>query len=378
MGFYKPMSTPVVALTIISGFYEAGKSSIVESLRRSLKGARVAFLNEGECEEDLVSTIDQAAVLEGAEAIVLESLGWQEPFLLADLLTKGTPFSSPSSRVRVDTLATVVDVSRVLVQLLDDQDLIDLPEGGCDPEDGRSVAEVLIEQIEYADVLVLNKTDLVSEAELRRVEEVLGRLNPRARLVRAQPNGVIPAESVIATGLYDYDETDEGSGWLAELSGEYESHPKSPFGLSSFTYLERRPFHPERLAEFLEEADWDGLIRAKGSVWISTRHQEIGIWSLSGRSSLLTCGGNWFASTPGRDWPRDEQERYEIMADWAPPFGDRRQEIAFIGIGLDEMEIRRRLNRCLLTAHEMVDGPDSWYALPDPLPDWHQDSGIES
>ncbi|MEK7357398.1 MAG: GTP-binding protein, partial [Bdellovibrionota bacterium] len=245
-----------------------------------------------------------------------------------------------------------------------------------DEEDDRMLSELLLEQIEFADVLVLNKTDLVSTEDADSQEALLVRLNPRARVFRCE-RGRVPSRDLIETGHFELDDTDDGVGWLAELSGDFPSH-EGGFGVSSFTVIEHRPFHPIRFNELLNSFDVAGLIRAKGSVWVASRHHEIGIWSLAGKASLLTYGGAWFAATPAREWPPDERERAEIMKGWVPPFGDRRQEIAFIGLRMNEAEIRERLRECLLTPEEMKAGPEGWFTIPDPLPDWHTDTDPES
>lgn len=361
------MSTRSIPVTLVSGFAGAGKSVLVENLKRALEIRRPSFIyNDGE--SDLIEKVETAVDMEGADLIVVENICHLEPYAVADFLAGGDEGRPPPKKVRLDTLVTVVDASTLIRDLLGSQDLLETLTD-CDPEDDRTVGEVLIEQIEFADVLILNKMDLVSRAELRRAEALLARLNPRARILPAI-FGRVPSQEVIGTQLFDFEKTDEGAGWLAELDGLFNDTEASD-GVSSFTYIERRPFHPLRFNELLGDMHVKGLVRAKGSIWVASRHHEIGIWSYAGGASMLNYGGAWFAATPARDWPTDERERAEIMSEWVPPFGDRRQEIAFIGIDMDEREIRDRLNECLLTSREMRDGPDGWFSMPDPLPDWH-------
>jgi len=353
-------------MTLISGFKGAGKTSVLRHLRKA-KPARIAFV-EDDGEKDLFNEIEEAAQIEAADAIVIECTANLEPFFIAEHLIEGDEENPPAQGVHVDTLVTVVDASTVLKDLygagtLQDRDL------AFDDEDDRSVAELLIEQIEFADVLILNKIDLVSGERADELESLLVRLNPRARVLRAE-HGRVAAREIVATGAFDVEETDDGAGWLFELSGDFRDS-EGGHGVSSFTFLDRRPFHPARFNELLKDFTARGLVRAKGYVWVASRHSEIGIWSLSGRASLLTYGGKWFAATPMREWPTDERERLEIMQDWMAPFGDRRQEIAFIGLHMSEAEIRSRLEACLVTPTETQGAPDSWSALQDPLPDWH-------
>ena len=340
---------------------------LVENLKRALEIRRPSFIyNDGY--SDLIEKVENAIDMEGADLIVVENMCLLEPYSVADLLAGGDDRRPPPKNIRLDTMVTVVDASTLVSDLLGSKDVIEVVPD-ADPEDDRTVAEVMIEQIEFADVLVLNKMDVVNRLELRRAEALLERLNPRAKILPAI-FGRVPSQEIIETRLFDFENTDEGAGWLAELDGLFSDSVDSE-GVSSFTYIERRPFHPFRFNELLGDFHVKGLVRAKGSIWVASRHNEIGIWSYAGGASLLNYGGAWFAATPARDWPTDERERAEIMSEWVPPFGDRRQEIAFIGIDMDEQEIRERLDECLLTSREMRDGPDAWFSMPDPLPDWH-------
>ncbi|HVK60144.1 MAG TPA: GTP-binding protein [Bdellovibrionales bacterium] len=362
------------ALTIISGYKDSGKSTVVRALRENSRDRRIVFL-EDDGEKDLFTEIEEATEHQAADAIVIECLPNLEPFFVAEHLTLGDEETPPPQNARIDTLVTVVSAVSFLddVQNAEDVATHDL---AFDEEDDRMVSELVLEQVEFADVILLSKVDLVSPERARLLLHLLKRLNPRARVFPCE-RGAIKPEELIQTGLFDLEATDDGAGWLAELSGEFASS-KDEFGVMSFTFSERRPLHPIRFNELLTDLSIDGLVRAKGYVWVASRHHEIGLWSLAGKASLLTYGGAWFAATPAREWPKDELERMEIMQDWVAPFGDRRQEIAFIGVNVDEQEIRERLEECLLTSEEMTNGPDSWFSLPDPLPDWHIESDPES
>ncbi|MES2964133.1 MAG: GTP-binding protein [Bdellovibrionota bacterium] len=363
-----------VPVTIVSGFKGAGKSTLVEHVVKSARGQRVAVIHD-DGEKDLFAEIDNALSVQACDVIVVECAANLEPYFVAEHLVYGDDETPPPTGIRVDTLVTVVDSSSWLDEIQLSADLLER-ELAFDEEDDRMVSELLLEQIEFSDVIVLNKTDKVSTEDSDAQEALLVRLNPRARVFRCE-RGRVPVADLLDTGAFDILETDDGAGWLAELSGEFRSG-MGGFDVSSFTFVEHRPFHPIRFNELLNEFDVHGLIRAKGSVWVASRHHEIGIWSLAGRASLLTYGGAWFAATPAREWPADERERAEIMKGWVPPFGDRRQEIAFIGLKLNENEIRERLRESLLTPDEMKDGPEGWFSIPDPLPDWHTDTDPES
>lgn len=358
------MQTPI---TLISGFRGTGKSSVIQQLKREAGSLRLTVLHDDGA-KDLTREIEEAVEVGAADAILIECAANLEPFFVAEHLSEGDDESPPPAGIRVDTLVTVVDASTFLADLTGTASVHDR-ELAFDEEDDRSIAELLIEQIEFADVLILNKMDLVTTERADELEALLVRLNPRAKILRTE-RGRVPKGEVLKTHRFDRDSTDDGAGWLYELSGEFRDN-EGGFGVSSFTFLERRPFHPERFESLIENFAVRGLVRAKGYVWVASRHSEIGIWSLAGRTSLLTYGGLWFAATPLREWPSDERERLEIMQDWTAPFGDRRQEIAFIGLKMSESEIRSRLQACLLTSDEMKDAPDSWTRLRDPLPDWH-------
>ena len=363
-----------VPITIISGFKGAGKTTLLEHLKKTAKSQRLAFISD-DGEGDIFSDIESAVGRDACDAIVLECAGNLEPFFIAEHLVQGDLETPAPTGVRVDTLVTVVDASTWLDEINESADLVDR-EMAFAEDDDRMVSELLLEQIEFADVLVLNKVDCVSTEDADAQEALLVRLNPRARVFRCE-RGRVPAADLLKTGSFDIDGTDDGAGWLAELSGEFVSNDGG-FGVSSFTYLERRPFHPVRFNELLNDFAVNGLVRAKGYVWVASRHLEMGVWSLAGRASFLTYGGPWFAAMPAREWPTDERERAEIMQLWEPPFGDRRQEMAFIGLNMNEFEIRERLRRCLMTPAEMVGGPEPWLSLPDPLPDWHANTDPES
>jgi G3E family GTPase len=362
-----------IPITVISGNSGAGKTAVCEHVRSMARSRRLAVLKD-DGEGDLFDAIREAVELQGADCILIECAANLEPFFMAEYLVHGDESTPPPPGIRLDTLVTVIDASRFLTDVFES---VELAEIGLsfDEEDERSLSEVLLEQVEFADVIIVNKADLLETDKLEALEALISRLNPKAHKVTTV-RGKVDPEDLIGTGAFDFEYTEEAAGWLHELEGEF-AELEIEHGVSSFTYTDRRPFHPIRFNELLNDFDVKGLVRAKGSVWVASRHHEIGVWSLAGKASLLSYGGIWFAATPARDWPKDERERAEIMNEWVPPFGDRRQEIAFIGIDMNEAEIRDRLDECLLTHDEMKNGPDSWFNIPDPLPDWHTDADLE-
>lgn len=363
-------SVAQIPVTVVSGLAGSGKTRLIESLRLQYReGAIEVLYDMGE--NDILAEVERVCSGPALDAIVIETAPGVDPYAVADVLTNGDGFHAPSRRFRVDTMVTVLNASTFIRDCMETATLAESG-GTLDPGDESAISEVLMGQVEFADVLVLNKIDLVDDIELSRVEALVERLNPKAKKVRAQFGRIRPRD-VVRTGVFDFEETDEGAGWLAELNGEFDEWGIVN-GVSSFTFVERRPFHPLRLSELLNEFEAHGLIRAEGTIWVASRHHEIGIWSLFGAVSVLSYGGAWYAATPSRDWPVEEQERAGIMEEWIPPYGDRRQEIAFIGLDMDEEEIRERLKECLLTSAEMREGPEAWFSYPDPLPEWREDS----
>jgi G3E family GTPase len=212
--------------------------------------------------------------------------------------------------------------------------------------DERSISDLLVDQVEFADVLVLNKTDLVSREELGTVEAVLRRLNPSARLVRAH-HGVVDLSEVLDTGRYDPVTAAQAPGWAAELAGSHTPETEE-YGISSVVYRAERPFHPARLAAAVN--GWHGLLRSKGFCHIASRPDVLAVWSQAGPNLVLE---------PGQLLGADER--------------DPGQELVFIGVGLDPDEPRRRLDAALLTDAELAAGSAAWLRLPDPLPEWDVD-----
>jgi G3E family GTPase len=267
---------------------------------------------------------------------------------------------------RLDTMVTVVDASQFLAECGSTDDLVDRGVA-LGEDDRRSLSDLLIEQVEFADVLVLGKTDLVTTHEASRVEGVLHHLNPRARIVRGA-HGAIPIDAILDTGRYDPEASERAAGWMRELAGVHTPETEA-FGIRSVVFKARRPFHPQRFAAFVGEAR-PGVLRSKGFFWLASRMQEVGTWSQAGVSYQSGRAGYWWAAAPQRRWPNDRDRLAAIEAAWTAPWGDRRQELVFIGVELDEVELRAQLQSCLLDDREMAQGPARWRDYPDPLPRW--------
>ena len=362
-GMTPKSASDIVPVTLISGFAGVGKTTLIDHLRSQVGADKlVVFKDDGE--EDLIEVLTDATEnIKPGGSVIIEVSANLEPYPIVEFFEE----NPLPSNIRIDSLVTVIDGSTFLETLFDSADLQSM-RLAIDEDDNRSSAEVMMEQIEFADIILINKKDLIAANDLETLATLLGRLNPHAQVYSCS-QGRVPSEEILGAGLFHLEETDSGAGWLAELQGDFDEVDDTD-GVSSFTYLEHRPFHPGRFSDMIAEFSAQGLVRAKGSLWMATRHNEIGLWNVAGRASVIASAGMWFAATPSSEWPEDEGERLEIMEDWVPPFGDRRQEIAFIGIDLDEGEIRDQLDACLLTHDEMRDGPESWNSLKDPLPAW--------
>ena len=238
-------------------------------------------------------------------------------------------------------------------------------------EDERDVVDLLIEQVEFADVLVLNKVDLLSDVEAARLEGILRHLNPGALLLRST-RGQVPLQSILNTGRFDFERAATAPGWLQEMRGEHVTETVE-YGIASFVYRARRPFHPARFAAFVQK-EWPGVLRSKGFLWLATRPDWVGLWSQAGVTCSLEAGGTWWAATHRDEWPSDPEERAQIERAMDGEFGDRRQEIVLIGIAMDEAALRAGLDACLLTDAEWRRGPTAWLRFPDPLAPWNDDS----
>ena len=235
--------------------------------------------------------------------------------------------------------------------------------------DGRLLVDLLVEQVEFADVLVLNKADLVTPDELERLAGILATFNPGAKLIAAA-QGEVPLDQVLNTGYFDFARAQQAAGWTQALAGNHLPESEE-FGITNFVYRARRPFHPARFHAFVA-SDLPGVIRAKGYFWIATRMRWAGSWQLAGSIGRHEAAGFWFAAVPEENWPADPDWRAGVRKLLQGEYGDRRQELVFIGIDMNEAALRARLDACLLTDAEWNAGPRAWAKLPDPFPLWSE------
>jgi G3E family GTPase len=319
--------------------------------------------------EDLLLEVEKLAKDGRFDYLLIESTGISEPLPVAETFTfEAEDGSFLGDWARLDTLVTVVDAAN----FLEDFDSLDvLPERGLGMDEGdeRSIVNLLTDQVEFADVILINKIDLVAAALLNRLEATLRHLNPTARILRLERGQVAP-EDILNTGLFNLEDAALSPEWLKEARGSHIPETEE-YGISSFVYEARRPFHPERLMTALEGPDLECLIRSKGLVWLATRQHEVGVWSQAGRVVTLEYGGMWWAATPPEDYPQDIPDLMEaIQALMQGDYGDRRQELVVIGHQMDHGAVRAILDSCLLQDDEMALGWVKWRELPDPFEPW--------
>lgn len=275
---------------------------------------------------------------------------------------------SLSDVARLDTLVTVVDAVN-FPNMLREAESLKAKGMEIGPEDERSVADLLIDQVEFSNVIIVSKTDMLEPAEADAVIATVQRLNPGAQIIAAN-HGNVPPEAILGTGQFDLEAAANAPGWLAELRGEHVPETEE-YGIGSFVYRARRPFHPERLYNFLVNGWRHGnLIRSKGYFWLASRFDQAGSWSQAGGIMHHGYAGLFWSAVKPELWPPDADHRREIMSQVEPPYGDRRQEVVFIGQNMDTAEATAALDACLLTDAEMAAGQAAWSQYTDPFPAW--------
>ncbi|HZV98982.1 MAG TPA: zinc metallochaperone GTPase ZigA [Methylophilaceae bacterium] len=389
-------------VTVLSGFLGAGKTTVLNHVLNNRENRRVAvivndmsevnidaqLLREGGAElsrqeeklvemsngcicctlrEDLLVEITRLAQENRFDYLLIESTGISEPLPIAETFT----FADEEGRsladvARLDTMVTVVDAFNFLRDYQSSDFVAERGES-LGEEDDRAVVDLLVEQVEFCDVIVINKADMVCEDELARLKNILNTLNPRARQVVAE-FGRVPLETMLNTGLFDFEQAAQAPGWLKELRGEHVSEGEQ-FGISSFVYKARRPFHPQRFWDLIH-SEWQGVLRSKGYFWLASRYDFVGNWAQAGGACRHGTAGLWWSAIDPAQWPNDPDYLTQIMKNLEKEFGDRRQELVFIGIDVDQDAIRTRLNACLLTDAELQLGKDAWRHFADPFPEW--------
>jgi G3E family GTPase len=321
--------------------------------------------------EDLLEEVTKLAHDGRFDYLLIESTGISEPLPVAETFTFADENGVSLSQVaNLDTMVTVVDAVNFLRDYEEAQSLQDKGES-LGEDDERSVSDLLVDQVEFADVILISKTDLVEKADVERLTAILKTLNTHARIVPIA-HGEVDLDAVLDTGLFDFERAQQAPGWLKEMRGEHIPETEE-YGISSFSYVARRPFHPQKFYQFLHRTeDFGKLIRSKGYFWLASRPEFAGQWSQAGGIARYGFAGMFWKAVPKSNWPTDEQYLASIEEQWVEPFGDMRQELVFIGQGLDADEITRALNDCLLSEEEVLRGKAYWMTLDDPFPAWGQ------
>ncbi|SAL41354.1 cobalamin synthesis protein/P47K family protein [Caballeronia arvi] len=397
------MNDTPLPITVLSGFTGAGKTTLVDALLANAEGLRIGAVTNGQAASGAdrettelpngcmrVTLADESMeALESAitwiaqqqqrfDAIVVESSGVADPMTIAEDLAFGDDDDAAlAGRALLDTFVTVIDAATFARDYASSDSLAErgLAQAGHDEEDGKTVVETLVEQIEFCDVIVINKIDLASTDEVERVARILHGLNPRAIQLQAQ-SGDVRSTDVLDTGRFDFDATASAPGWLTILNGDQPaSDEPDASGVGHFVYRARRPFHPERLWSLLHR-EWPGVLRAKGFFWLATRSDVGGSLSQAGGTCRHGPAGVWWAAQDRSEWPTDDPElEAEIVAEWyGDPddnsIGDRRQELVLIGVNFDPAAWQDSFDACLLTDDEWALGPEAWQRFTDPFPAW--------
>jgi G3E family GTPase len=317
--------------------------------------------------EDLLEEVTKLAQDGRFDYLVIESTGISEPLPVAEAFTFADENGVSLADVAdLDTMVTVVDAVNFLKDYEEAKYLQETGES-LGEDDERSVADLLADQVEFADLILISKTDLATPAEVERLTAILKTLNTDARIIPIS-HGQVDLDDVLNTGLFDFERAQQAPGWLKEMRGEHVPETEE-YGIGSFTYEARRPFNPEKFHQFLHSTDRYGkLIRSKGYFWLATRPQFAGQWNQAGGIARYGFAGMFWKAVPKEDWPTDPDYLASIKKQWVEPFGDMRQELVFIGQGLDQKAMTKALDKCLLNEEDVLKGKKYWAILNDPFP----------
>jgi len=390
-------------VTVLSGFLGAGKTTLLNSVLNNRDGRRVAVIvndmSEVNIGADLVRAdtelsrtdetlvemsngcicctlrddlLDEVRKLAGEgrfDYLLIESTGISEPLPVAATFDFRDEFGDSLSDVaRLDTMVTVVDAVNLLNDYASHDFLRDRGET-MGEEDERTLVHLLTDQIEFADVVILNKVDDAGPDKVDAARKIIRSLNADAQVIETNQSRVA-AEKILDTGLFDFDQAHEHPMWAKELYGFADHVPETEeYGVASYVYRAKAPFIPEKILAVLN-GDMPGVIRAKGHFWIATRPEWVAEFSLAGSLSSVKPIGTWWANVPRERWPEHVTASDYIKQHWAEPWGDRRQEMVFIGAGIDWPVLKAKLDTCVVPA-VLAAGPDALpLDLPDPFPGW--------
>jgi len=395
------LSRPSLPVTVLSGFLGAGKTTVLSHILNNRNGQRVAVivndmseinidantikndvqLNRSEeklvemsngcicctLREDLLLEIRKLALEGRFDYLLIESTGISEPLPVAETFTfTEEDGSSLSDIATLDTMVTVVDAANFLNDFDEARHLQETGEH-LGEDDERSVTDLLVDQVEFANIILISKTDLVDASTLQRLTGVLRSLNTEAEIIPIEQGKIAP-ERILGTSKFSFERAQQAPGWLKEMRGEHIPETEE-YGISSFTYSARRPFHPARFHDFIHGDRIEGkLVRSKGYFWLASRPEFALHWNQAGGIARYGFAGMFWKAVPEENWPQDSDMLATIRESWQEPFGDMRQEFVFIGQGLNPDAVITALDECLLDDNELLGGRELWQTLKDPFP----------
>ena len=395
-------------VTVLSGFLGSGKTTLLNHILHNRQGYKVAVIVNDMSEvnidadiveksgnelsrteeklvemsngcicctlrEDLLTQVRELATESKFDYLLIESTGISEPLPVATTFDfrdeEGNSLSDVST---LDTMVTVVDAANLIMNYSSTDYLKDRGES-LGEDDERTIVDLMVEQIEFANVVIINKIDLITKEELTIVNSIVRSLNAKAKVIETTQSNVA-IDEIMNTGMFDLEEAENHPMWIQELKNFKEHVPETEeYGITSFVYRAMEPFDPQKLLDFFHQ-EWPGVIRSKGFFWLATRPDFVGEFSQAGPLIRYKGLGRWWAAVPKKDWPQDYEFDQKVRNEWHKDYGDRKQEIVIIGLKteMDEENMRKALDECLI--NDYISNQEQYKKIKDPFPAWFDDS----